>query len=78
MNEAFAVELLTIDLIVVVGNCETFVTITEAEVAVVEPEAVVRYALVFGVLKRVARAASIIVVDGAHDGEGGAVNALRG
>ena len=82
MNEAFAVRLLTLDCVVVDGDCDTFVSVTEAEVAVivgdVQAEAAVPDALVAGVLDRVTQAASLILVDGSQEQEGGTVKALRG
>ncbi len=57
-------------------------TISEANVAVVvivsELEAAVADVHIIGILKLIARAASLIVVDGAEELEGGAVNGLRG
>ena len=57
-------------------------TISEANVAVVvivsELEAAVADVHIIGILKIIARAASLIVVDGAEELEGGAVNGLRG
>ena len=82
MNAAFSVRLLTVDCLVVEDDCDTFVTVCEAEVAVVvgdvEAEAAVPDALVAGVLNRVTQAASLILVDGPQEQEGGTVKALRG
>ncbi len=81
MNAAFSVRLLTVDCLVVEDDCDTFVTVCEAQVAVVvgdvEAEAAVPDALVAGVSKRVTQAASPIVVDGVDELEGGTANGLR-
>ena len=81
MNAAFSVRLLTVDCLVVEDDCDTFVTVCEAEVAVVvgdvEAEAAVPDALVAGVLNRVTQTDSLILVDGPQEQEGGTANGLR-
>ncbi len=81
MKSAFTGRMTNVDCVVVAGDCVTFVTGTEAEVTVavvvVEPEAAVPDAVVAGVLNRLARAASLIVVEGVDELEGDTANGLR-
>ena len=81
IDATFAGWLTTSVCVVVAGDCVIFTTVTGAELVVVvvvtEPEAAVTDVLEAGVLKRFARAASLIVVDEVAGPGGGSVNGLR-